>query len=141
VNGYTADTSEWTQFFTQARSRVLDLTPVHLKIGDYMLPHVRNNFETEGGATFWARLAPSTRTQERLRYGLKPLLKTRELLRSMNYRAERAFLDLGTPLMKARALFYGNPARNLPARSPWNFLSGVLEPIGDMYAAFVLGVH
>ena len=118
-----------------------DLTPVHLKIGDYMLPHVRGNFESQGGASFWEPLKPSTRTPERLRYGTQPLIKTRELLRSMTYQAERAWLDLGTHMLKARALFYGVAARNLPARSPWNFLSGVLEPIGDMYAAFVLGVH
>lgn len=141
MSGYTADVGEWSQFFQAARSRVQDLTPVHVKIGEYLLPHTRQNFETQGGAAYWAPLAPATRTPDRLRYGTSPLLKTRALFRSMTYVAERAYCDVGTHMAKARALFFGYPPRNLPARSPFHFLAGVLEPIGDMYAAFILGVH
>lgn len=141
MNGYACDVGEWSQFFQTARARVQDLTPVHVKIGEYLLPHTRQNFESQGGAVFWPALAPATRTPERLRYGTSPLLKTRELFRSMTYVAERAWCDVGTHMIKARALFYGVQARNLPPRSPFHFLSGVLEPIGDMYAAFILGVH
>lgn len=139
MSGYAVDMGEWSQFFQTARARINDLTPVHVKIGEYLLPHVRANFESQGGAEFWKELAPATRTPERLRYGTQPLLKTRALWRGLTYVAERVYVDVGSRAKQARAQFFGTS--RIPARNPFRFLAGVLEPIGDMYAAFVLGVH
>jgi hypothetical protein len=141
VTGYQCDMGEWSQFFQAARARTTDLTPVHVKIGEYLLPHSRDNFLSGGGRETWTPLSPATLTPERRRYGTFPLLKTRALLASMTYVAERLYVDIGSRAKQARAQFFGVRSRNLPARSPFNFLAGVLEPIGDMYAAFILGVN
>lgn len=135
------DMSQWSGFFHDALKRVGDLTPVHVKIGEYLVPEVQENFETNGGRVHWKALAPATLTKERLAYGKRPLVRTKALLHSITYDARQAFVDIGSRVPWARALFYGFEPGKIPARSPFEFYPRVLEPIGDMFVRFIMGVH
>lgn len=134
-----ADMSEWTRFFQTAGKRMGDLTPVHEEIGKHLVPHTRDNFRSSGGRDKWKPLSPNTLTAERRRYGTAPLLKTRDLYNSVTYMAERFFVDVGSNLKQARAQFFG--WKNIPARSPFAYMAGVLESVGNMYTAFIFGVR
>lgn len=137
---FSCDLSEWSQFFHDARNRVHSLLPVHTKIGEYLVPEVQENFETNGGRENWRRLAPATLTKERLAYGDRPLVRTKGLLHSITYDAREGWVDIGSRVPYARALFFGFAPGRLPARSPFKFYPRVLEPIADMFIRFILGV-
>lgn len=131
------DMGAWTRYLQGAVARLRDLTPVHEKIGEYMVVETQDNFRTSGGREQWQPLAPATLTAQRRRYGTFPLMKTRRLMRGIRYDARKAFVDIGSDFRQARAQFFGY--KYIPARSPFKYLAGVLEPIGDMYTAFIFG--
>lgn len=130
------DMSAWTRFLEGAVARTKDLTPVHVQIGEYLQGESRANFISQGGAKRWPELAQSTLTPARLKYGRYPLMKTRALMASMTYSAEREYCDVGSNAVQARAQFYGVDGK-IPARSPFNWRAGVMDAVGDMYTQFI----
>jgi hypothetical protein len=134
------DMSEWTGFMGGVQRRAADLTPVHEQIGDMLVIETRGNFETSGGIEPWDPLAAATLTKERMAYGTRPLLKTRELVKSVTKDARRDYVDVGSSAVQARRQFFGwNGHPRTPARSPFRFRDAVFDAIGMMYLRFFMG--
>lgn len=161
---YDIDLSAWTGSFDGAKRRIGNLTPVHREIGALLVDMAKQNIETGGGNEKWAPLALSTllararnpsgrpgraprrilkrdgrinKAAARAISGVRPLIWSGGLLRSMRYDAQRDHVDVGTPMYKAWGLFYSKRPR-LPARYPYRFRVGDAERIAGMYGRFIL---
>jgi hypothetical protein len=130
---YDVDFSGWERVQSGYAYRLENLQPVHDEIGNFLIPEVKSNIETSGGAEPWQPLKPATLTKERLKYGTKPNLKTGELLRSIDKVTTDAYCDVGSQLEKSKTLFFTY------ARSPFKWQPGVMDRVSAMYMKHLFG--
>lgn len=138
MSGYRADVGAWSTWFQEARSRIKDLRPAQEAIGKYLVPEFQRHIDEGKG---FKALAATTLTPERLRYGTKPLLKTRRMRNAIRYVAGATYCDVGSGYQQSRALFFGYPERNIPARNPLFLTDENRSRIHDIYARHILGVQ
>jgi phage virion morphogenesis protein len=104
--------------------RMQNLTPVNRDMGERMEFSIEETFRQQGRPTKWKDLAPATK-RARERKGTWPgkiLIITAILKNSINYRADRKGLTVGTADIRARILFLGGKAGRgrkvtIPARN------------------------
>jgi phage virion morphogenesis protein len=104
--------------------RMQNLSPVTKDMGERMEFSIEENFRQQGRPTKWKDLAPATK-KARERKGTWPgeILIIRSILKnSINYRADRKGLTVGTADIRARILFLGGKAGRghkvtIPARN------------------------
>jgi len=138
--------------------RVEDLTPVMKMIGELLVSSVQENFNREGrysepgswrgGSKRWKPLAPST-IKQRKRLGYWPgqiLTRTGRLRSSINYRAGRDHVAVGTNVIYAAIHQFGGKAgrghrANIPARPFLVVQDEDLEEIREIIADYILELH
>ncbi len=162
---FAIDMSGWTEPLAGAARRARNLTPAHREIGALLVDMSRQNIETGGGNEKWAPLALSTllararnpsgragkqprktlnkdgrinKAAARTISGVRPLIWSGGLLRSMRFAAERDFVDVGTPMKKGWGLFYSKRPK-LPARYPYRFRVGNVDRIASIYLNHIWG--
>ena len=131
---------------------------------DAIVDMVRENFDSSGGREQWKPLAVSTllararnpdgkqgkaprrilkkdgrinKAAARTISGAKPLLWSKALYRSIRFVPTSDYVDVGTPMIKGRTLFFGHSP--VPARSPFVFRDGDADKIGRIYARHFWG--
>ncbi len=68
---------------------------------------------------------------------VKPLIWSRALYRSMKAIATDEYVDVGTPMIKGRTLFFGRG--RVPARYPFHYRSGDVNAIRRIYVRHIFG--
>lgn len=132
---FDADVSDWLTAFSGFDERVKDATPVHETIGDFLIAEARGNIDTDGGATHWPPLSPAT-LKKTPRPGDKMLVVSGDLRDSVTKDPQPDHVDVGSSLVYARTQFYGRG--NIPKRTPFAWLSGVMTRIGEMYIRWLV---
>lgn len=70
----------------------------------------------------------------------KPLYWTGKLYKSITYSETPDYVDVGSPLIQSRRLFYGYDGKiKTPARSPFGFRPNDAEDISRLYARYIFG--
>lgn len=100
--------------------------PFYASVGEHMLNSVQERFDTQTApdGSAWTPLAPSTVASRLKRNGNAEVTILRErgrLAGSINYRANRAQVEIGTPMVQAAIQHFGgetgrNHAVTIPAR-------------------------
>ncbi len=145
---FTVDVSSIERAFGSIRRRVNDLTPAHQEIGrDVLEPMVLSNFDNSGGAESWKPLRPSTLARRaRSPIGLagsKPLIWSKALYRSITSAPTSDYVDVGTPMIKGRTLFFGGTGwggSEIPARNPFAWRVGDVQKIQRVYLRHIFGI-
>lgn len=100
------------------RKKINNLRPVMNEIGEILHDSIMENFEQEGRPK-WKELSPVTLAIRR-KYGwtgkILNIHGASGLVGSINYRADKDSVRIGTAKKYARALHFGVDERNLPAR-------------------------
>jgi phage virion morphogenesis protein len=103
---------------TKLKAKMSDLTPVMQEAGEILHDSIMENFEQEGRPK-WKELSPVTLAIRR-KYGwtgkILNIHGASGLVGSINYRAGKNSVRIGTAKKYARDLHFGAAARNLPAR-------------------------
>ncbi len=105
-------------------------------------PNGRDDISAAGGGPHRTHTKRGTLTKkaQRVMASAKPLLWSKRLYRSMTYDPQRDYVDVGTPMIKARTLFFGGKGwhgSRVPARWPYRFRVGDAARIAGMYARYV----
>ena len=101
----------------QLQARLADLTPVFQDLGEALLNSTRERFrsQTAPDGSPWAALSPGYRARKKKHADL--ILTLNGYLRgTLNYRAGKDTLRIGTPLIYGATHQFGDPRRSLPAR-------------------------
>ncbi len=150
--------SGWSEPLAGWGRRAKNLRPAHREIGDLLVEMTKQNIETGGGNESWPPLAMSTllararnpqgrpttggrkiltkkgkinKAAARAISGVRPLIWSGALLRSIRDDAQADYVDVGTPMVKGWALFFGS--KRVPARYPFKFRVGDEERIKSIY--------
>ncbi len=138
---FSADLSQWTNFFESAKKNAANPGPALEKVGNYVAIEVRGNIVDRGGDANWPPLKPATLTARARKYpgaGTAPLVVTRELFNSITrvVNASAGYVDIGSALPKAKTLFFGKGP--VPARTPFKFRPAVFERIGGIFVNYIM---
>lgn len=139
---FSFDDGPWQRAFDGGLERVRDLRTVLDEVGEIGEGIIRRNIEDGGGIIHWPPLAPATlarRARDPRGSGTKPLIWTRELLRSITHAIGPDYVDFGSPLDKALTLFFGSRDGKVPARSPFGLTDGDKGSIVGAFARHLFG--
>ncbi len=103
--------------FEALQAKLADLTPVFQDIGESMLNRTRERFnsQTAPDGTPWAALSPGYAKRKK-RNKDKILTLHGRLRGTLNYRASKNEVRIGTPLIYGATHQFGDPQRFIPAR-------------------------
>ncbi|MFZ1827426.1 MAG: phage virion morphogenesis protein [Candidatus Competibacteraceae bacterium] len=99
------------------QAKLSDLTPVFQDLGEALLNSTRERFrsQTDPDGSPWARLSPGYQSHKKKNADL--VLTLNGYLRgTLNYRAGKESLAIGTPLIYGATHQFGRPEKNIPAR-------------------------
>lgn len=116
-----------------------DLRPVFRDIGEALLNSTRERFNTQTApdGSPWAALSPGYKKRKKKHSDL--ILTLNGYLRgTLNYRATRDELRVGTPMIYGAAHQFGRPEINLPARPFLGLSDDDTEMILDTLAEWLL---
>ena len=104
--------AELQAFFESKLSKMENLRPFYVNVGEHMLNSVEDRFDTETApdGTPWAALAPATIANRLRRHGNAELTILRErghLAGSFNYDANSSQVSIGTPVVYAAIQHFG----------------------------------
>lgn len=112
-----ADDAELRRGLQRLEAKLGDLTPFFRDIGEALLNSTRERFRSQSApdGTPWAALSPDYRAHKKKNAAL--ILTLNGYLRgTLNYKAEKDRLRLGTPLIYGATHQFGRPEQNIPAR-------------------------
>lgn len=133
---FDADTSDWLRAFANVEARIANATPAHEEIGDFLTAEAVGNIDRDGGAVRWPPLKPET-LRRHPRPGDKMLVVTGRLRGSMTKDVHPDYVDVGSSVEYARTQFYGR--RPVPKRTPFAWLSGTMQRVGEIYIRWLIG--
>lgn len=106
---------ELLAFFESKLSKMENLRPFYVNVGEHMLNSVQDRFDTQTApdGTAWTALAPATVANRLRRHGNAELTILREsgrLAGSFSYAADRSKVQIGTPVVYAAIQHFGGEA-------------------------------
>lgn len=107
--------AEMLAFFESKLSRMENLRPFYVNVGEHLLNSVEDRFDTQTApdGTAWTALAPATVANRLRRHGNAPLTILRErgrLAGSFNYDVSPRQVSIGTPVVYAAIQHFGGEA-------------------------------
>ncbi len=93
-----------------------------------------------GGSYKWlTKRGKVTKGAARVISSAKPLIWSKALYRSIRFDATQDYVDVGTPMIKGRGLFFGLSKMRVPARNPFKFRPGLFQAIRRIYVRHIFG--
>lgn len=141
------DSAEIRAYLKSRISKLDNLRPFYVNVGEHMLNSVQERFDTETApdGSAWAALAPSTVAGRLRRHGNAELTILREhghLAGSFNYEASSREVKIGSPVVYAAIHHFGgaagrNHAAEIPARPVLGMSHQDEQAISEMAEEFL----